>query len=98
MQVDTLCTGWIDPYLMEGGNVMKRLLGTTVFSVMFVATSLALAQQQPKIEQPTPPDRQTQQTGQGMVEFVDEQQQSDWMASVLIGRTVTNSGSVPQLP
>jgi hypothetical protein len=79
------------PYLMEGGNVMNRFLGTTVFSVMLVVTSLAFAQQQPKTEQPAPPEQQTQQTGQGMVEFVDGQQQSDWMTGALIGRSVTNS-------
>jgi sporulation protein YlmC with PRC-barrel domain len=79
------------PYLMEKGSVMNRLLGATVFSVMLVATSLVFAQQQPKTEQPTPPEQQTQQTGQGMVEFIDEQQQSNWMTSALIGRNVTNS-------
>jgi sporulation protein YlmC with PRC-barrel domain len=70
---------------------MKRLLVTTLCSVMLVATHLVYAQQQPKTEQPTPPEQQTQQTGQGMVEFVDGQQQSDWMTSVLIGRSVTNT-------
>jgi sporulation protein YlmC with PRC-barrel domain len=79
------------PDLMAGGSVMKRLLGTTVCSAMLVATSLALAQQQPATRQPTPPAQQTQQTDQGTVEFVDEQQQSDWMTSALIGRSVINS-------
>jgi sporulation protein YlmC with PRC-barrel domain len=64
---------------------MNRLLVTTVCSVMFVATSLAWAQQ------PTPPALQPQQTRPGTVEFVNAQQQSDWLASALIGRTVTNA-------
>jgi sporulation protein YlmC with PRC-barrel domain len=80
-----------DPYLMEGGNVMKRLLGTTVCSVMLVATSLVCAQQQPAPQQSTPSQQQRQQTSQGTVEFVDAQQPSDWMTSALIGRSVTNS-------
>ena len=71
--------------LMEGGSSMKRLLATTVCSVMFVATSFVWAQQ------PTPPAPQPQQTRPGMVEFVAAQQQSDWIASALIGRTVTNA-------
>jgi hypothetical protein len=78
------------PDMMEGGNVMNRLLGTTIFSVMLVVTSLVFAQQQSKTEQLTPPEQQTQQTGQGMVEFVDGQQQSDWMTGALIGRNVMN--------
>jgi sporulation protein YlmC with PRC-barrel domain len=69
---------------------MKRLLGTTLCSVMFVATSLVCAQQ-PTPQQSTPPPHQTQQMGQATVEFIDKQQPSDWMTSALIGRSVMNS-------
>ena len=64
---------------------MKRLLATTVCSVMFVVASFVWAQQ------PTPPAPQPQQTRPGTVEFVPTQRQSDWLASALIGRTVTNA-------
>jgi sporulation protein YlmC with PRC-barrel domain len=64
---------------------MKRLLGTALCSVMLVATNLVCAQQS------TPPQHQTQQTGQATVEFIDKQQPSDWMTSALIGRSVLNS-------
>lgn len=64
---------------------MNRLVATTVCSVMFIATSLVWAQQ------PTPPAPQPQQPRPGTVAFVDAQQPSDWLASTLIGRTVTNA-------
>ena len=69
---------------------MKCLLGTTLCSVMFVATNLVCAQQ-PATQPSTPPPHQRQQTGQVAVEFVDQQQPSDWMTSALIGRNVMNS-------
>jgi sporulation protein YlmC with PRC-barrel domain len=69
---------------------MKRLLGTTLCGVMFVATNLVCAQQ-PATQPSTPPQHQTQQTGQATVEFIDKQQPSDWMTSALIGRRVMNS-------
>jgi hypothetical protein len=75
-----------------GGNVMKRLLGTTLCGVMFVATNLVCAQQ-PATQPSTPPQHQRQQTGQATVEFIDKQQPSDWMTSALIGRRVMNSAS-----
>ncbi len=70
---------------------MKRLLGTTLCSVMFVATNLVCAQQQPATQPSAPPPHQTQQTGQGAVAFIDKQQPSDWMTSALMGRRVVNS-------
>jgi sporulation protein YlmC with PRC-barrel domain len=79
------------PYLMAEGNAMKRLLGTTLCSVMFVATNLVCAQQQPTTQPSHPPQHQTQQTGQATVAFIDKQQPSDWMTSALIGRRVMNS-------
>src|SRR5918998_148134 len=57
---------------------------------MFVATNLVCAQQ-PATQPSTPPPHQTQQTGQVAVEFVDQQQPSDWMTSALMGRNVMNS-------
>ena len=57
---------------------------------MFVATNLVCAQQ-PATQPSTPPPHQRQQTGQVAVEFVDQQQPSDWMTSALIGRNVMNS-------
>jgi hypothetical protein len=74
------------PCLMEGGNVMQRLFGTTLCSVLLAATSLVWAQ-----PPPPPPAPQTQHTAQGTVEFMEHQQQSDWVTSALIGRTVTNA-------
>jgi len=74
------------PIWKEGGHVMHRLFGTTLCSVLFVATSLVLAQQQP-----TPPAPQTPHAAQGTVPFVEQQQQSDWLTSALIGRSVINS-------
>jgi sporulation protein YlmC with PRC-barrel domain len=68
-----------------------RVLVTTLCSVMFVATNLVCAQQQPATQQATPPQHQRQQTGQATVEFIDKQQPSDWMTSALIGRRVMNS-------
>jgi sporulation protein YlmC with PRC-barrel domain len=76
---------------MAGENVMKRLLGTTLCSVMFVATNLVCAQQQPATQPSTPLQHQRQQTGQVAVEFIDKQQPSNWMTSALIGRSVMNS-------
>ena len=64
---------------------MQRLVGTTVCSVMFIATSLVWAQQ------PTPTAPPPPQPNPGTVEFVAAQQPSDWLASTLIGRTVTNA-------
>jgi hypothetical protein len=80
-----------DPCLMAGGNGMKRLLVTTLCSVMFVATNLVCAQQQPATQPSTPTPQQRQQTGQVAVAFIDKQQPSDWMTSALIGRRVMNS-------
>jgi hypothetical protein len=60
-------------------------LVTTVCSVMFVATSLVWAQQ------PTPTAPPPPQPSPGTVAFVDTQQPSNWLASALIGRTVTNA-------
>ena len=70
---------------------MKRLLSTALCSVMFVATNLVCAQQQPATQPSHLPQHQTQQTGQATVEFIDKQQQSDWMTSALIDRNVMNS-------
>ncbi len=70
---------------------MERLLGTILGGVMFVATNLVCAQQQPVTQSSTPPEHQTQQTGQATVTFIDKQQPSDWITSALIGRNVMNS-------
>ena len=80
-----------DPCWMAGGNDMKRLLGTTLCSVMLVATHLVYAQQQPATQPATPPPQPPQQTGQATVAFIDQQQPSDWMTSALMGRRVMNS-------
>jgi hypothetical protein len=86
MRMDAGAAGWasVHPSLMEGGHIMHHLV-TTVCSVMFVATSLVWAQQ------PTPTAPPPPQPRLGTVEFVDTQQPSNWLASALIGRTVTNA-------
>jgi sporulation protein YlmC with PRC-barrel domain len=70
---------------------MKELFGTTLCSMMLVATSLVCAQQQPETQLSTPPQHQRQQAAQATVAFIDQQQPSDWMTSALIGRSVLNS-------
>jgi sporulation protein YlmC with PRC-barrel domain len=76
---------------MAGGNVMKRLLGTILCSVMFVATHLVYAQPQPATQPSTPLPQPPQPTAQAMVAFIEQQQPSDWMTSALMGRRVMNA-------
>ena len=70
---------------------MKRLLGTTLCSVMLVATHLVYAQQQPATQPSTPAPQPPQPTAQATVAFIDQQQPSDWMTSALMGRRVMNA-------
>jgi sporulation protein YlmC with PRC-barrel domain len=70
---------------------MKELFGTTLCSMMLVATSLVCAQQQPETQLSTPPQHQRQQAAQATVAFIDQQQPSDWMTSALMGRRVMNA-------